>query len=157
MPTGIYQRKPFTQEHRENLRKALKGKSFPHMYKGHKFSEITKKKLRQLKLGKKNPNWKKGITPLKVLFRSSFKYRQWRLNVLIRDNFTFQECEQKETNLIAHHIKSFDQIIEEYDIKTLDESLECEELWDINNGITFCKNCHKKVHKKLIICNAQSL
>ena len=31
----------------------------------------------------------------------------------------------------------------------LDEGVEnCEELWDINNGITLCLKCHKKYHSE---------
>ena len=29
-------------------------------------------------------------------------------------------------------------------ISNLEEALECEELWDINNGRVLCENCHKK-------------
>jgi len=25
---------------------------------------------------------------------------------------------------------------------------KCKELWDIKNGITLCKKCHKKQHQK---------
>ena len=25
------------------------------------------------------------------------------------------------------------------------EALECEELWNLENGLTLCKECHKKI------------
>ena len=31
---------------------------------------------------------------------------------------------------------------------TLDAIL-CAKLWDMNNGICLCYNCHKDIHKKL--------
>lgn len=34
--------------------------------------------------------------------------------------------------------------IEENKIKTFDMAMECEELWNINNGQTLCRPCHTK-------------
>ena len=44
---------------------------------------------------------------------------------------------------MAHHIKEFSKIIEEYQIKTLEQALNCDEMWNINNGQTLCWECHK--------------
>jgi hypothetical protein len=111
-----------------------------------------KKKLRECMkgrfVGNLNNNWKGGITPLIQKIRFCFEYRQWRSDIFTRDNFTCQECEyNKGGNLEAHHIKPFSKIIEKYNIKTLEEAKVCEELWDINNGITLCKKCHKKTYR----------
>lgn len=59
--------------------------------------------------------------------------------------------DNKGGNLNAHHWKEFAKIIEENNITTLEEAIDCEELWNINNGITLCKECHKELHKKIII------
>jgi len=93
--------------------------------------------------GERSHLWKGGITPLNKQIRSSFKNRQWRSDVFTRDDFTCQNCNQQGGKLNAHHIKPFAQIISENHIKTFIQAMECEELWNINNGITLCKDCHK--------------
>ena len=97
--------------------------------------------------GNKNINWKGGISALVARIRRSFRYRQWRSDVFTRDSFTCQEC-GRTVYLEAHHIDRFIDIIERNKIKTLKQALECEELWNINNGITLCKDCHFKKKKK---------
>ena len=42
------------------------------------------------------------------------------------------------------------ETIEENNIKTLIDAVNCNELWFITNGITLCVNCHKIIHKKII-------
>ena len=80
--------------------------------------------------------------------RNCFKYRQWRSDVFTRDDFTCQKCgDNKSGNLNAHHIKLFSTILDEYKIKTLEQALDCEELWNINNGQTLCKKCHRLINR----------
>ena len=38
--------------------------------------------------------------------------------------------------------KGIPLIFEEYKIKSLEEALNCEEFWNINNGRTLCRKCH---------------
>jgi hypothetical protein len=66
--------------------------------------------------------------------RNNRKYSEWRTIVFERDNYTCQRCEQRGGELNAHHIKSF--------------SKHKELRYDIDNGITLCKTCHKKEHTK---------
>ena len=120
--------KPLSEEHKINLR-------IPHIGSG-----IYKHKL----ISDKHPNWKGGITPLTKVIRHSFKYRQWRSDIFTRDNFICQECFLENCYLEAHHIDKFSNIIERNKIKTLEKALNCEELWNINNGITLCNKCHNK-------------
>ena len=131
--------------------------------KGHLMSEETRRKLIESHKGhigwskgkicpslsgENNGNWKGGITPLSHQIRYNFKYRQWRSDVFTRDDFTCQECGSKENKLNTHHIVSFNSIIQKYEITNLEEALNCEELWSINNGITLCEDCHNKIPKK---------
>lgn len=97
--------------------------------------------------GVNNHNWKGGITPLIIKIRSYKKYDEWRKKIYERDDFICQMCgDNRGHNLQAHHKKSFAEIIQENDIKNFNESLKCKELWSIDNGVTLCKDCHKKIH-----------
>jgi len=113
-------------------------------------SEETKKKISDSRKGKntgsKNPMWKGGITSIYMQIRTHYLYRQWRSNVFTRDNFTCQECGKKDCKLNTHHKKSFNSILQKYEITTMEEALECSELWNINNGITLCEKCHINIH-----------
>ncbi len=98
--------------------------------------------------GEKNPMWKGGKTKLSFAIKNTQKYKAWRNTVFERDNYTCQCCNRRSQKgdkviLECHHIKPFSIILNEYDIKTIDEALCCEELFDINNGQTLCKECHK--------------
>lgn len=95
-----------------------------------------------------HPNWKGGVTSLVIKIRNCFKYRQWRSDVFTKDNFTCQRCGRRGGFLHAHHEESFGDILELNDIKTYQQAVDCSELWNINNGITLCKRCHKKYHKE---------
>lgn len=98
--------------------------------------------------GKKNPklrnenhwNWKGGITLKNRLERKRIEYRLWRESVFARDNWTCQKCNKRGIKLHPHHIKSFAKFI--------------ELRFAIDNGITLCEKCHKKIHrhKKKVRC-----
>lgn len=54
----------------------------------------------------------------------------WKKEVFKRDNWTCQKCGQKSGNIEAHHIKSWSEYP---DMR-----------FDLSNGQTLCKSCHKK-------------
>ena len=85
-------------------------------------------------VGKNNPNWKGGITPLNAKIRYSREYKKWRDSVYERDNWTCQHCNIRGYKLNAHHIKEF----KDYP----------KERFNLSNGLTLCEKCHKRVHKK---------
>lgn len=133
---------------------------------GKKRNLASKEKMRNAKLGKKakpetiallrdgrrkgenNARWKGGISQLPHLLRTNFQYRQWRSDIFTRDNFTCIICgDNKGGNLCAHHHPTtLLSIINEYKIETSEQALLCEKIWDINNGVTLCEECHRKVH-----------
>lgn len=103
------------------------------------------RKINKVAKGDKNPNWKGGITKIKYSIRTSQEYLEWRKKIYMRDYYTCQWCgDNKSGNLNADHIKPFAVILDENNIKTLEEAILCDELWDIANGRTLCVPCHKK-------------
>lgn len=126
-----------SEEHKQKISKALSGR---------KLSEEHKLNMSLSRRGEKCCSWKGGTTTLVKQIRKNFKYRQWRDDVFMRDDFTCQECGQRGFILNAHHIKSFSSILQEYEITTLEEALVCEEIWNINNGITLCEECHREIY-----------
>lgn len=160
MPSGTYKK---TEEHIKKLKtfgfqKGQKawnlGKKLSKKHKekiivarkGSKHSIKTKEKQSLAHRGEKSYNWKGGITSLYLLIRNSFIYRQWRSDVFTRDNFICQECGQIGRKLNADHIKPFSVIIKQHNIKTLEDAINCSELWNINNGRTLCVLCHRKTN-----------
>lgn len=97
--------------------------------------------------GENRPAWKGGISKLSSLIRTLPENRNWIKSVFQRDNYTCQFCGErgeKANNLCADHIESFAYILKKNNIKTLDEAKSCFELWDIRNGRTLCRPCHRK-------------
>ncbi len=164
MPKGVYTRTP---EMKTGKYKRIK----PPWNIGVLHSETTKEKIRQKALGRKhtesfkkemgkrvlgknnpmygirqcgmsNPNWRGGIVSFRRQIYNLFEYKHWRHSIFVRDNFTCVECHKVGRRLEAHHIKPFIQIMKENNIKILKGAIQCKELWDIDNGITLCKECH---------------
>lgn len=97
---------------------------------GWKMSDESKQKIRDSKTGSKNPSWKGGITPERKKAYFSSDYKLWRKSVFERDNYTCKICGSVGGELNADHIKPW--------------ALYQELRYDINNGRTLCKECHKK-------------
>lgn len=93
--------------------------------------------------GKDSGAWKGGLTSINKLVRSSPEFKQWRIDVFLRDNFTCKTCEIRGKKMEAHHIFSFSNIVKLNGIKTMEDALLCNALWDIGNGVTLCNECHK--------------
>lgn len=80
--------------------------------------------------GKNHHSWKGGITPENKKIRHSVEYRDWRIAVFERDNYTCQECGDRGVTLHADHIKPFAYYPE---LRLV-----------ISNGRTLCRPCHSK-------------
>jgi len=139
--------KKHTEEWKMKMSKIMKGRKITW---GDKISKSQKGKPHFNQRGILNRNWKGGITPLIFKIRDCYKYRQWRRNILTKNNFTCQICRATGVRLIAdHYPKLFSTIFHEYKLKSLEEALNCEELWNINNGRTLCVECHLKFGLKV--------
>lgn len=117
---------------------------------GYIHTDETKLKMREsAHRGADHHNYKGGITELDKAIRRLPEYDKWRDGVFERDNYTCRDCGKRGGNLEGHHDpKTFAQIIQENNIQTIEDALNCEELWDIENGVTLCVNCHDKRHSK---------
>ena len=124
--------------------------------KGTKLSSERKKQISELQrkrgswIGELNPTWNGGITSLRTKIRGHFKYRQWRSDIFTRDNFTCVLCGDNRGGILNadHYPKTFADIFYQYNIKSIEDALNCEEFWNINNGRTLCVPCHKIESRK---------
>jgi hypothetical protein len=144
--------KRVSEESKEKIRKARAKqiiteetkKKISESTKGKKRSLETRQKMSLAHKKEKSWKWKGGITKLRNQIRQCFKYRLWRSDVFTKDNFTCQKCGKRGGRIEADHWpKSFSKIFDENKIKTLEQAIECEEFWNINNGRTLCKECHR--------------
>ncbi|MEH2025796.1 HNH endonuclease [Nostoc sp.] len=99
--------------------------------------------------GSKNPLWKGGKTELSQAIRADALYKKWRSNIFERDEYICQDCGDKSAPgnkviLHADHIIPLHELIDIHRLKTIEQSRNCESLWDISNGRTLCRSCHKK-------------
>ena len=97
--------------------------------------------------GESNPSWKGGITPFIKAIRLCGEYYKWKNKVLERDNYKCSNC-NSTMNLIVHHKKRLIDMVNYYELKNMEQARDCTELWNIDNGITLCIDCHKLIHKK---------
>ena len=148
--------KPKSEETKRKIRETMKGQNKGRLSPWAGQSEGSKKtrfkKGHKINLGRtwagKRKRWtkKNGIyeTPLIKRIRHSEKYKQWRSDVFLRDWWTCQTCKKRgHADSEAHHIKEFIIILKENNIQTFEQSMNCKELWNIDNGVTLCHDCHK--------------
>lgn len=88
-----------------------------------------------------------GKTKLSYLLRTNAYNREWRTNVFKRDNYTCQRCGERGSYIEAHHIVELTKLVKKYNIISVVDAIKIKEFWDIDNGITLCKSCHKQEHK----------
>lgn len=84
--------------------------------------------------GENSPSWKGGITAWRPALLRTNAYKNWRTAVFKRDSYTCMMCGDKQSgNLEAHHILP----IRDHKNDLL--------VFDINNGITLCKDCYRGI------------
>jgi hypothetical protein len=77
--------------------------------------------------------------------RNCKPYKNWRNDVYKKDMYTCVLCKTIDGQMnIDHYPKTFMNIIKENKIDTLGKALECDTMWDVNNGRVLCLSCHKQ-------------
>ncbi len=119
---------------KERIRQTLKGKSYltedGRRRLSEKLSSRRKGKTILKQSGKYHYNWKGGVTPENERIRMSMEAKEWKRKVLIRDDYTCQECKQRGVRLHIDHIKPF--------------AYFPELRFELSNGRTLCERCHRK-------------
>ncbi len=112
---------------------ASTGRIYPQEIR-HRWSHVTSKenriKISERTRGPKCHWWKGGVTEESRRIKNGSAYKNWRESVFKRDDWTCRECKERGGDLQPHHIKPF--------------SLFPELRVDVDNGITLCRECHKK-------------
>lgn len=139
--------KKMSDEHRKKLSDAKKRfyeNGGIHPMEGKKRLDMTGENNHNWgKFGDEHPKWvEEKKNPLHKAIRSTYKYKEWRTSVFKRDNYTCCKCQKKGYVEADHYPERYIDIIKRFSIKNVDQALNCEDLWDINNGRTLCKKCH---------------
>ena len=77
--------------------------------------------------------------------RKLAKMKEWRMAVLEKDGNMCQRCFSTD-NLEVHHEIEFYDILKRNNIQTVEDALNCDELWDVDNGLTLCYDHHLAEH-----------
>ena len=85
--------------------------------------------------GENSNFWEGGKSKISSLLRSSSEYKEWRIKVFHRDCFRCVWCGDKH-KIEADHIKPF--------------AYFPELRFNVDNGRTLCKECHKKTDTYLV-------
>jgi len=92
------------------------------------------KQMSSIRQGIPIEEWTHFTTPENLQYYKSEEFKVWRNEVLDRDGYICQKCNQKKSELHAHHIKPKAKF---WELRT-----------DINNGITLCRDCHFSLNGK---------
>lgn len=147
------------KEYREHMINAHKGYkwteeqrvNFSLATKGHKHTEEAKQKMGKMRKGIKavifgenhhwfgrnmsganHPRWisNRTVALERRLLRNSKEWKIWRSEIFKRDNYTCQDCKEVGVYIEAHHI--------------IPVRSDMGKRFNINNGITLCRPCHRK-------------
>ena len=91
----------------------------------------------------KHPCWKdEKKREFRRMLREIYDYRKWRASVFKRDDYTYRNYSKRGGYLEVHHIVPFSKLLDDNNIETLEDALLYKDLWNIDNGVTYCFDCH---------------
>lgn len=111
--------------------------------KAYKSGKLKSPKYWEGKFGKDHARYK-GNTKLNVAIRNMPEYKKWREAVFSRDDYICQKCSIRGGNLEAHHKEKFYKLLKDENINNTKDAVNNKILWDIDNGVTLCIECHRK-------------
>lgn len=119
-----------------------------HIVDGNALEQGQSKSCGCLNKGKTSYHYK-GNRSLRQEIRDCQEMKNWKVAVFTRDGRACQNCfaSGRKANINAHHINYLSTMIADYNITTVDAARICLELWNIENGITLCEDCHKNTHQ----------
>ena len=98
--------------------------------------------LNKGKFGKAHPKWTENKKrPFYKAIRTLVQYKKWRMDIFIRDDFACILCNARGYVEADHYPKQFIDIVRGNMIETIDQAINCKELWNAE-GRTLCKKCH---------------
>lgn len=104
--------------------------------------------LNKGRFGKEHPKWTENKKrPFYGAIRTLNQYKTWRTNIFERDKYTCQMCDKRGGDIEAdHNPKRFIDIVRGNNLTTIDEAINCKELWEAQ-GRTLCKKCHLTTYR----------
>lgn len=131
----------FTQEHRERLRDACKRRSSDPEYRNKLVWSDERRVEASIAEGGSGDLVLLNVKRRKYCWKSS-ELSKWRIAVKRRDGRRCCHCGSTQ-DLHAHHIKQ--------------RASHPELAYDVENGVTLCKNCHVEEHRRLRVVAANGV
>lgn len=115
-------------------------------------------------MGKDNPAYRGGVTQLRAQIRNSRMYKEWKDLIFQKDRFKCTRCGMigdRRTLEAHHHTADFADILQDFlkrfpqyelprdQARLLLLSQAYVPFWTIKNGISLCRECHRKEHQRL--------
>lgn len=132
--TGIYSKETLLKISNNNVNKGKPNPQLSELNRNKVYTPEIRKIMSERQRGEKGSNWRGGIANKNMIFRNSIEGKLWRESVFTRDDYTCQICLIRGNKLNAHHLDNF---ADYFNLR-----------FAIDNGITLCKDCHKKFHKE---------
>ncbi len=118
-------------------------------YNVHKATIIKILKNQNVTIRQRHRRYTGPLHGLSYRLRGLAQYKEWRENVLKRDNYTCQNCGVQGSKIQADHKAPFKELFAKF-VEALSPTsanmsslaIQYAPFWDIDNGQSLCKSCH---------------